>query len=76
MKRTRFELESVGDGFTWRRQNSSVDIDHIDDQMRERITSGAQSLRADAFVKVSDPHLEAKARCLFFVCACFVWKPT
>ena len=56
----------MGDGFTWRRQNSSVDIDEIDDQMRERITSGAQSLRADAFVKVSDPHLEAKARRLLF----------
>ena len=75
MKRTRFQLESVGDGFTWRRQNSSVDIDEIDDQMRERITAGAQNLRADAFVKVSDPHLEAKARCLLFLCACFVWEP-
>ena len=44
----------MGDGFTWRRQGSFVDIeeDTLDDQLRERITSGAQSLRADAFVKV------------------------
>ena len=54
-KSIRFEVESVGDGFTWRRQGSSVDIeeDTLDDQLRERITSGAQSLRADAFVKAS-----------------------
>ena len=60
-------MESVGDGFTWRRQNSSVEVDEdtLDDRMRERITAGAQHLRADAFVKVSDAHLEAKARCLF-----------
>ena len=53
-KSIRLEVESVGDGFTWRRQGSSVDIeeDTLDDQLRERITSGAQSLRADAFVKV------------------------
>ena len=61
-------MESVGDGFTWRRQNSSVDIDEdtLDDQMRERITAGAQNLRSDAFVKVSDAHLEAKARFVLF----------
>ena len=61
-------MESVGDGFTWRRQNSSVDIDEdtLDDQMRERITAGAQNLRSDAFVKVSDAHLEAKARFALF----------
>ena len=59
-------MESVGDGFTWRRQNSSVAIDDIDDQMRERITAGAQHLRSDAFVKVSDAHLEAKARFVLF----------
>ena len=34
--------------------------------MRERIAAGAQNLRADAFVKVSDAHLEAKARFLLF----------
>ena len=54
-KSIRFEVESVsGDGHIWRRQNSSVDIeeDTLDDQLRERIASGAQSLRADAFVKV------------------------
>ena len=62
-------MESVGDGFTWRRQNSSVEVDEdtLDDRMRERITAGAQNLRADAFVKVSDAHLEAKARLLSFV---------
>jgi hypothetical protein len=61
-------VESVGDGFTWRRQNSSVEIDEdtLDDRMRERIAAGAQNLRADAFVKVSDAHLEAKARFLLF----------
>ena len=43
-----------------------VDEDTLDDRMRERITAGAQNLRSDAFVKVSDAHLEAKARfCLF-----------
>ena len=41
-----------------------VDEDTLDDRMRERITAGAQMLRADAFQKVSDAHLEAKARCL------------
>ena len=61
-------MESVGDGFTWRKQNSSVEIDEdtLDDRMRERIAAGAQNLRADAFVKVSDAHLEAKARFLLF----------
>ena len=61
-------MESVGDGFTWRKQNSSVEIDEdtLDDRMRERIAAGAQNLRADAFVKVSDAHLEAKARFFFF----------
>ena len=46
-------MESVGDGFTWRRQSSSVEIheDTLDDQMRERIAVGAQNLREDAFVK-------------------------
>ena len=60
-------MESVGDGFTWRKPNSSVEIDEdtLDDRMRERIAAGAQNLRADAFVKVSDAHLEAKARFLF-----------
>lgn len=52
-KSIRFDVESVGDGFTWRRQSSSVEIDEdtLDDQMRARISTGAQSLRADAFVK-------------------------
>ena len=52
-KSVRFDVESVGDGFTWHRQSSSVDIDEntLDDRMRERIASGAQSLREDAFVK-------------------------
>ena len=52
-KSVRFDVESVGDGFTWRRQSSSVDIDEdtLDDRMRERIASGAQRLRQDAFVK-------------------------
>ena len=61
-------MESVGDGFTWRKQNSSVEIDEdtLDDRMRERIAAGAQNLRADAFVKVSDAHLEAKACFLLF----------
>ena len=61
-------MESVGDGFTWRRQNSSVEIDEdtLDDRMRERIAAGAQNLREDAFVKVSDAHLEAKARFILF----------
>ena len=61
-------MESVGDGFTWRKQNSSVEIDEdtLDDRMRERIAAGAQNLRADAFVKVSDAHLEAKARFVSF----------
>ena len=59
-------MESVGDGFTWRRQSSSVDIDEIDDQKRERITAGAQHLRSDVFVKVSDAHLEDKACHLLF----------
>ena len=39
-----------------------VDEDTLDDRMRERITAGAQHLRSDVFVKVSDAHLEAKAR--------------
>ena len=72
-------MESVGDGFTWRKQNSSVEIDEdtLDDRMRERIAAGAQNLRADAFVKVSDAHLEAKARCLFFcVCLLHVGAPS
>ena len=52
-KYTRFDVESVGDGFTWRRQSSSVEIheDTLDDRMRERIATGAQNLREDAFVK-------------------------
>ena len=65
MKRTRFELESVGDGFTWRRQNRSVDIDVIDDQMRT-ITADGQHLRSIVFVKVSDAHREAEACYLCF----------
>ena len=66
-------MESVGDGFTWRKQNSSVEIDEdtLDDRMRERIAAGAQNLRADAFVKVSDAHLEAKARFLFLLIRLF-----
>ena len=70
---SRFDVESVGDGFTWRKQNSSVKVDEdtLDDRMRERITAGAQNVRADAFVKVSDAHLEAKARGLFCL-ICFL----
>ena len=54
-KSVRFDVECVGNGFTWQRQSSSVDIDEdtLDDQMRERIASGAQSLRQDAFVKAN-----------------------
>ena len=43
-----------------------IDEDTLDDRMRERIAAGAQNLRADAFVKVSDAHLEAKARFVSF----------
>ena len=66
-------MESVGDGFTWRRQNSSVEIDEdtLDDRMRERIAAGVQNLRADVFVKVSDAHLEAKA--LYFIVRPPLW---
>ena len=67
-KSIRFDVQAVGDGFTWRRASSSMDIDEdtLDDRMRERIAAGAQNLRADAFVKVSDAHLEAKARFISF----------
>ena len=50
---TRFDVEAVGDGFTWRRAASSLELDEdtLDDQMRDRIASGARSLKEDAFVK-------------------------
>ena len=49
----RFDVESVSDGFSWRRASSSVDIDEdtLDDQTRERIAKGIRNLREDAFVK-------------------------
>ena len=53
-KSVRFDVQAVsGDGLTWRRASSSLDIDEqtLDDH-RDRISSGAQALRQDAFVKV------------------------
>ena len=46
-------MEAVGDGFTWRPATSSLELDEdtLDDQMRERIASGARTLKEDAFVK-------------------------
>ena len=50
---TRFDVEAVGDGFSWHRASSSLELDEdtLDDQMRERIASGARTLKEDAFVK-------------------------
>ena len=50
---TRFDVEAVGDGFSWQRATSSLELDEdtLDDQMRERIASGARTLKEDAFVK-------------------------
>ena len=62
-------------GFTWRRQSSSVDIDEdtLDDRMRERLASGAQSLRDDAFVKACVfallVRVNASTLCIIIVCA-------
>ena len=46
-------MEAVGDGFSWQRATSSLELDEdtLDDQMRERIASGARTLKEDAFVK-------------------------
>ena len=46
-------MEAVGDGFTWRRAASSLELDEdtLDDQMRDRIASGVRTLKEDAFVK-------------------------
>ena len=51
-KSVRFDVQAVGDGFTWRRASSSLEIDEgtLDDH-RETISSGAHALRQDAFVK-------------------------
>ena len=51
-KSVRFDVQAVGDGFTWRRATSSLEIDEgtLDDH-RETISSGARALRQDAFVK-------------------------
>ena len=51
-KSVRFDVQVVGDGFTWRRASSSLEIDEetLEDH-RETITSGARTLREDAFVK-------------------------
>ena len=60
-KSVRFDVQAVGDGFTWRRASSSLEIDEetLEDH-RETITSGARALREDAFVKA--------ACALLFVC--------
>jgi hypothetical protein len=53
-KSVRFDVQAVsGDGLKWKRANSSLEIDEqtLDDH-RDRISSGAQALRQDAFVKV------------------------
>ena len=46
-------MEAVGDGFSWQRATSSLELDEdtLDDQMRERIASGARTLKEDAVVK-------------------------
>ena len=51
-KSVRFDVQAVGDGFTWRRASSSLEIDEetLEDH-RETISSGARALRQDAFVK-------------------------
>jgi hypothetical protein len=51
-KSVRFDVQAVGDGFTWRKASSSLEIDEgtLDDH-RETISSGAHALRQDAFVK-------------------------
>ena len=53
-KSVRFDVQAVGDGFTWRRASSSLEIDEetLEDH-RETITSGARALREDAFVKAA-----------------------
>ena len=51
-KSIRFDIQAVGDGFTWRRASSSMDIDgDMLEGHRESITSGARAMREDAFVK-------------------------
>ena len=51
-KSVRFDLQAVGDGFTWRRASRSLDIDEetLEDHY-DTIPSGARALRQDAFVK-------------------------
>ena len=53
-KSVRFDVQAVGDGFTWRKARSSLEIDEetLDDH-RETISSGARALREDAFVKAA-----------------------
>ena len=53
-KSIRFDVQAVGDGFTWRKARSSLEIDEetLDDH-RETISSGARALREDAFVKAA-----------------------
>ena len=59
-KSLRFDVQAVGDGFTWRRTSSSLEIDEDTlEGHRESISSGARALREDAFVKAS-------ARCVCF----------
>ena len=51
-KSVRFDVQAVGDGFTWRKARSSLEIDEDTlDEHRETISSGARALREDAFVK-------------------------
>ena len=51
-KSVRFDLQAVGDGFTWKRASSSLEIDEETlEGHRETISSGARALRQDAFVK-------------------------
>ena len=53
-KSVRFDVQVVsGDGLKLKRANSSLEIDEQAlDVHRDRISSGAQALRQDAFVKV------------------------
>ena len=66
-KSLRFDVQAVGDGFTWRRTSSSLEIDEDTlEGHRESISSGARALREDAFVKAS-----ARRSCFVLVfCFC------
>ena len=61
---SRIEIDVPGEGGRgWQRTGSVVDVandDTLDPQWRQAISEGAQHLREETYVRVSEPHYDAK----------------